>query len=135
MKNGTECFQIHICERTRGGRRSRGPHFSGACSFTQERDDRKDAGTVFSASFFRSMFVHFSLSSVYLCDPILGKQRKADMAVFPRPFICILSCFFQFSHPSPIFFRFSIIFYHSIQKAASLQDSNLLETLLTEPDR
>ena len=26
------------------------------------------------------MFVHFSLSSVYLCDPILGNQRKTDMA-------------------------------------------------------
>ena len=48
-------------------------HFSGACSFTLENNP-------LSFNVFRSMSVRFSLSSVYLCDPILGKQRKTDMA-------------------------------------------------------
>ena len=48
-------------------------HFSGACSVTPKNNQ-------LSFNVFRSMFGHFSLSSVYLCDPILGKQRKTDMA-------------------------------------------------------
>lgn len=51
----------------------RNSYFSGACSFT-------DKNNRLSLNVFRSMFIHFSLSFIYLCNPNLGKQRKTDMA-------------------------------------------------------
>lgn len=59
----TESRPERVCRR----------HFSGAWSVTYKNN-------VLSFSVFRSMVGHFYLSSIYLCDPILGKQRKTDMA-------------------------------------------------------